>query len=64
MILFRKKRYRLDPEAMARQAQASLDRTARQQVKVNNLTAWLNRRNAQNGFGEDFEVTLIPKEAR
>ena len=64
MIFFRKKLRRIDTDAIARQARASLDRTSRQQTQVNNLTAWLNNRKVQNGFGEDFEVTLTPREAR
>lgn len=54
------KRYtdRVDPEELQRKAEESLRITRSQQARVNYITAWLNNRKNQNGFGEDFELTL------
>ncbi len=32
-----------------------------QQKHVTAVSSWLERRKNQNGFGEDFEFTLIPR---
>lgn len=58
------KRSQLDVDALDRKFDASLDQTAANQPKVNAITSWLDNRKNQNGFGEDFEYTLRPKEAR
>lgn len=50
---------RVRPEELARLAEESLNETKRQQVKVNIITSYLNQRRNQNGFGEDFEITLL-----
>jgi hypothetical protein len=65
-MMFRRKKKppRLDPEQLTAQADASMRRVAEQQPHVNALTSWLENRKNQNGFGEDFEYTLRPKEAR
>lgn len=36
----------------------------RQEPRVNIITSWLDRRRDQNGFGADFELTLIPRRAK
>lgn len=43
-------------------AEESLELVKAQQPRVNLITAYLERRKNQNGFGEDFEFTLRPKE--
>lgn len=50
-----------DPDALIRKAEASLRQTRNQQPHVDRMTSWLENRNIQNGFGEDFEYTLRPK---
>ena len=52
---------RPDPNDLIRQAEESLRKTERQQPHVDRITKWLNNRENQNGFGEDFEYTLRPK---
>ncbi|WP_291053751.1 hypothetical protein [Herbiconiux sp.] len=64
-IFTRKPRHpRIDPDELTAQADESMRRVAAQQPHVNALTSWLEARKDQNGFGEDFEYTLRPKEAR
>lgn len=64
MMPFRRKREsEIDPDTVTQQALTSLAKTREQQPKVNALTSWLNTRHNQNGFGDDFEYTLRPKEA-
>ena len=59
---FRKGRpERPDPDVLIRQAEESLRKTESQQPHVDKITKWLNKRENQNGFGEDFEYTLRPK---
>ena len=52
---------RPDPNDLIRQAEESLRKTESQQPHVDRITKWLNKRENQNGFGEDFEYTLKPK---
>ncbi|AWN03251.1 hypothetical protein PBI_CAMILLE_4 [Microbacterium phage Camille] len=54
---------RVDPEELARTAEESLRETRSQQEHVNALTSYLKNREGQNGFGEDFEITLTPRRA-
>lgn len=60
---FGKSKPRVDPDAMNRQAEESMAETRNRQDHVNALTSYLDRRQGQNGFGEDFEVTFIPRSA-
>lgn len=62
MMWFRRKP-RVDTAAAERQADAAVQRITDQQPRVDALTSWLERRKNQNGFGDDFEYTLRPKEA-
>lgn len=57
----RKRSERVDPAELARTAEISLSETRTRQKHVNALTSYLNNRTGQNGFGEDFEITLIPR---
>lgn len=59
----KKRKPRVDPDVMSRVAEDSLAETQSQQAHVNALTSYLNNRTGQNGFGEDFEITLIPRRA-
>lgn len=59
----RRRQPRVDPEELARTAEESLNETRSQQAHVNALTSYLNNRTGQNGFGEDFEITLTPRSA-
>ena len=54
---------RVDPEELKRLAEESLEETKAQQAHVNVITSYLNQRKNQNGFGEDFEITLLPRRA-
>lgn len=45
-------------------AQVAAEQLKVQQPHVNAVALWLERRHSQNGFGEDFEITLRPKGAR
>lgn len=64
MKMFRRREPRIDTDAIMLQAEASIKKTEEQAPHVNALTTWLNNRNGKNGFGEDFEISLIPKDAR
>lgn len=61
---FKKKEPRVDPDELSKKAEQSLRETSKNQEHVNYLTTWLERRQNQNGFGEDFEYTLRPRRAR
>ena len=60
---FSKRTPRVDPDEMNRVAEESLAETREKQSHVNALTSYLSERKGQNGFGEDFEITLIPRSA-
>lgn len=64
MKMFRRREPRVDTDAILLQAEESIKKTEEQAPHVNALTTWLNNRNGKNGFGEDFEISLIPKDAR
>ena len=54
---------KLDPQDLINQATEINDRLEREGPRLAALAAFLERRRLQNGFGTDFEYTLIPKEA-
>lgn len=64
MKWFKRREPRIDTAAIILKAEDSLKNTRDRQENVNILTTWLNNRNGKNGFGEDFEVSIRPKEAR
>lgn len=61
---FLKRSSTVDPDQLDRQADESMRLVEQQRDHVNALTGWLERRKNQNGFGTDFEYSLIPKESR
>lgn len=61
MNWLKKDTHRVDPDELIRKADKSIYETAHKQAHVTALATWLERRNNQNGFGEDFEYTLRPK---
>jgi hypothetical protein len=63
-MMWRRKKSRTDPDAISAQADAATEQLRTQQAQVNALTEYLDRRKATNGFGDDFEWSLIPKESR
>lgn len=58
MSWLKPRRARVDPEALKKKAEESIRDTAEKQEHVNYITAWLNNRKDQNGFGEDVEITF------
>ena len=60
----KKRRSRIDPADVDKKADESLEYSAQNEDKVNVIIDFLQKRKNQNGFGEDFEITLRPKEAR
>lgn len=56
---FKRRKPRVDPDELARQAEESLYETQINQPHVNALTSYLDRRKGQNGFGEDFDITIL-----
>lgn len=61
---FSRKPPRVDADKLLEIAEESLVETEKQQEHVNALTSYLERRKGQNGFGEDFEITiLVPRRA-
>ena len=63
MAWLKKRRSRIDPADVDKQADESLEYSAQNEDKVNVIIDFLQKRKNQNGFGEDFEITLRPKEA-
>jgi len=62
MSWYKKKRSnKVDPEHLIRKAEESLKKTSERQSHVNFISSWLVWRTNENGFGGDFEFTLIPK---
>lgn len=45
-------------------AEQALARVERQRPVVHAVTSYLADRNARNGFGEDIELTLVPRSSR
>ena len=64
MAWLKKRRSRIDPADVDKKADESLEYSAQNEDKVNVIIDFLQKRKNQNGFGEDFEITLRPKEAR
>ena len=64
MRRLKKRRSRIDPADVDKKADESLEYSAQNEDKVNVIIDFLQKRKNQNGFGEDFEITLRPKEAR
>jgi hypothetical protein len=60
---FSRRAPRVDPEELSQKAEKSLNETRSRQDHVNALTSYLETRKGQNGFGEDFEITLNPRSA-
>lgn len=60
---FSNKAPRVDPDQLSQKAEESLTETRNRQAHVNALTSYLEIRKGQNGFGEDFEITLNPRRA-
>lgn len=60
----RKSNPSVDPAELARTAEISLRETRKRQGLVDALTSYLDNRSGQNGFGEDFEITLVPSGGR
>lgn len=61
---FRKRTPRLDPVELAAQADQAVEQLRAQQPHVTAITEYLKRRKKTNGFGRDFEWTLVPKGGR
>lgn len=61
------KNYRLSKSASEEaieKAEDALARVERQRPVVVAVTSYLADRNARNGFGEDIELTLVPRSSR
>lgn len=61
---WRRKKSATDAEAISAQADAATEKLRTQQPRVNALANYLDRRKESNGFGDDFEWSLIPKESK
>lgn len=59
-----RKKARIDPLEVARMAEKASEQIRSQQPHVDALNGWLERRKNVNGFGDDFEYSLIPKGTR
>lgn len=59
-----RKKARIDPVEVSRIADEASEQIRSQQPHVDALNGWLERRKNINGFGQDFELTLIPKGSR
>lgn len=49
---------RVDPDVLDRQTSEINDKLEREREKMTAVVAYLQKRNKQNGFGRDFELTL------
>lgn len=45
-------------------AEAAAEQLKAQEPKVTFISRWLAWRTNENGFGEDFDITIVPKGAR
>jgi hypothetical protein len=61
--LFSRRPPKVDPAELDKQTAEVLEKLDREGPHMNALAAYLERRKNQNGFGDDFEYTLRPKEA-
>lgn len=61
---FSKHPARIDPDELERKATDSLAKVQSQQPRVNALTSYLAERKDRNGFGNDFEITLLTPRPR
>lgn len=50
--------HRVDPVVLDKQTTEISDKLARENDKMTAIAIYLQKRNKQNGFGRDFEVTL------
>lgn len=53
---------RVDPTELDKQTDAVNATLKRDGPRMNAIASYLLKRADQNGFGDDFELTLIPKE--
>lgn len=58
MINFLKK---LSSKKLLQPTEEAAEQLRSQKTQVNAVSSWLETRKQQNGFGDDFEVTLIPR---
>jgi len=61
MINFLKK---LSSKKLLKPTEEAAEQLRSQKSQVNAVSSWLENRKQQNGFGEDFEVSLIPRGAK
>lgn len=53
---------RVDPTELNKQTDEVNATLKREGPRMNAIASYLEKRTNQNGFGEDFELTLIPRE--
>ena len=58
---FKRKKNREQILHARKTAEAAAIQLREQKVRVNATASWLERRQTQNGFGQDFEYTLRPR---
>lgn len=64
MKFFSRRTPKVDPAELDKQTEFVLEKLHREGPHMNAVAAYLERRKNQNGFGDDFEYSLIPKEAK
>lgn len=64
MALQKKPSRRVENQKIRESAYTAARQLKAQEPHVNFIASWLIKRRHQNGFGEDFEYTLRPREAR
>lgn len=57
------RRTRVDPNELDRQTAEVLSKLETDGPKMAMIASWLNWRTNENGFGEDFDITIIPRKA-
>lgn len=62
-LLRRTSTQRVDPAELDKQTDAVNAVLRNEGPRMNAIASYLTRRANQNGFGDDFELTLRPKEA-
>lgn len=61
---FRKRSPKVDPAELDRQTDEVNRMLEREGTRMTFIADWLERRKGQNGFGEDFDITFYPREAK
>jgi hypothetical protein len=60
-MIFRRKKSRVDPEALDKQTAEVREFLENEKPRMSAVAEFLNNRRGQNGLGEDFDITFYPR---